>query len=140
MQSQRPLWIGFIVSTALYGVTLGQTVYYYLSFPEDNRATKCLVAMFFLMETVHEAMIVHSQWWYLVAECNGDSNACLLVNWSIMFQACPTLLISFMGQVYVLHSHFSVLQVTSSVYIQVLHLEGLAIPAAQDISCPGGLS
>ncbi|KZT20961.1 hypothetical protein NEOLEDRAFT_1139995 [Neolentinus lepideus HHB14362 ss-1] len=93
-----PVLIGFIVSTALYGVTLGQTVYYYLSFPKDDRTTKCLVAMFFLMDTVHEVMVAHSQWWYLVTGCNGDVYACSFVDWSTMFQACPTLLIGFTGQ------------------------------------------
>ncbi|KAI0828860.1 hypothetical protein BC628DRAFT_1171745 [Trametes gibbosa] len=63
-----PLLIGVIICAVFYGVSLSQMYYYYTRYPRDPLYLKVLVAAVWCTDTVHQAMISHSVYWYLVTE------------------------------------------------------------------------
>ncbi|KAI8990704.1 hypothetical protein BD414DRAFT_484545 [Trametes punicea] len=67
-----PLLIGVIVSAVFYGVSLSQIFYYYTRYPRDPLYLKVLVAAVCCTDTVHQILISHTIYWYLVTNY-GDS-------------------------------------------------------------------
>ncbi|KIM81870.1 hypothetical protein PILCRDRAFT_821230 [Piloderma croceum F 1598] len=59
-------FIGFIISLWLYGATVSQSIFYFRSFPGDNRATKYLVSFLFFADTLHVYLLSHMFWNFLV--------------------------------------------------------------------------
>ncbi|KAI0040387.1 hypothetical protein FA95DRAFT_884187 [Auriscalpium vulgare] len=60
------LYIGILVSGALWGVTTMQTWHYYREYPQDPWHIKALVAVVFVLDTLHQMLIAHTGYWYLV--------------------------------------------------------------------------
>ncbi|KZP28483.1 hypothetical protein FIBSPDRAFT_1039600 [Athelia psychrophila] len=58
-----PMFIGFIVCSSLYGVSLAQTIFYYRSFPRDRKAMKLLVSA---ADFIHIILISDVFWQALV--------------------------------------------------------------------------
>ncbi|KAL4081991.1 hypothetical protein V8B97DRAFT_144516 [Scleroderma yunnanense] len=58
--------LGVIISAILYGVTVVQTSYYYAGYPADPWHIKFLVLAVFISDTIHQALITHSAYIYLV--------------------------------------------------------------------------
>ncbi|KAH9850071.1 hypothetical protein C2E23DRAFT_837300 [Lenzites betulinus] len=63
-----PMLIGVIVAGIMYGVTCSQTYYYFSRYSDDHWSTKLLVVTVWTADTVHQALISHSIYWYLITE------------------------------------------------------------------------
>ncbi|EIM81689.1 uncharacterized protein STEHIDRAFT_125199 [Stereum hirsutum FP-91666 SS1] len=78
--------IGLLVSGALYGITLGQTVTYYRRFRKKDRPfIRWLVFVLWVADTLHLALCTHTIYWYLVSNYLRPS-ALLETEWSINLQ------------------------------------------------------
>ncbi|KJA26631.1 hypothetical protein HYPSUDRAFT_36351 [Hypholoma sublateritium FD-334 SS-4] len=58
--------IGSFIATMLYGLTTLQTYLYYAYYPKDSRSTKALVAVIWILDTLHAAFMAYSVYYYLV--------------------------------------------------------------------------
>ncbi|KAF8257463.1 hypothetical protein EI94DRAFT_1740792 [Lactarius quietus] len=59
--------IGFIVSIALFGFTLGQTwMYFWHYWNKDTKALKFFIAFITVMDTTHTVIVAYGLHWYLV--------------------------------------------------------------------------
>ncbi|KAF9233980.1 hypothetical protein BU15DRAFT_66102 [Melanogaster broomeanus] len=64
---------GFAFASSLYGIALGQSIYYARHFPGDPRLTKLMVLLIFLGDTAH--MIGSVQfYWELLISCHQSSS------------------------------------------------------------------
>ncbi|KIJ20114.1 hypothetical protein PAXINDRAFT_166257 [Paxillus involutus ATCC 200175] len=77
--------IGVLISAILYGVTCAQTLYYYRRYPSDPWYIKLLVAAVLASDTVHQALITHSLYTYLVTDFGALQDLGLLV-WSLIVE------------------------------------------------------
>lgn len=89
-------FIGVVISAVLYGVTCVQVWYYYVSYPTDPWHIKTLVFAVFASDTVHQALITHSAYIYLVSDIVNPTGLADLV-WSliveVLFNAITALLV-----------------------------------------------
>ncbi|KZP34747.1 hypothetical protein FIBSPDRAFT_915860 [Athelia psychrophila] len=77
--------IGVIVAAALWGVTCAQVMFYYKTFPRDRKLIKSLVAAVWISDTLHQILISHTVYVYLVT-FYGDFNAIGKIVWSIVVE------------------------------------------------------
>ncbi|KAF8448817.1 hypothetical protein L210DRAFT_2628303 [Boletus edulis BED1] len=69
-----PLYFSTALSTALYGITCMQTFFYYVHYENDLLRMKFFVATVWVLNTVHEALIVTGTFKYIMgALVNRDS-------------------------------------------------------------------
>lgn len=94
MATLGPALIGATISSMLYGVTIAQVVNYYVTY-DDGLAMKCFIGFIWIMDTLHQCLVGHVLWWYLVARCNGNNVVCADVVWSLYASAIPTELSAF---------------------------------------------
>ncbi|KAI0034412.1 hypothetical protein K488DRAFT_45459 [Vararia minispora EC-137] len=59
-------YIGVVVSAVLYGMSCLQTYYYYTEYPGDPIYMKALVGAVWALDTLHQALISHAVYIYLV--------------------------------------------------------------------------
>ncbi|KAI6047053.1 hypothetical protein EDC04DRAFT_2876186 [Pisolithus marmoratus] len=89
-------FIGVIASAVLYGVTCVQVSYYYVGYPSDPWHIKALVFAVFASDTVHQALVTHSAYVYLVSDIGAPAGLLDLV-WSllveVLFNAITALLV-----------------------------------------------
>ncbi|KAN0074729.1 hypothetical protein V8E55_011778 [Tylopilus felleus] len=80
------LFIGFSVSTMVYGVFLVQVYHYYHRYPSDKAGYKVIVALLLILETTHQAFNGHSVYYYAIT--NYMNMIALLDKpvWSLVFQ------------------------------------------------------
>ncbi|KAH0588494.1 hypothetical protein H2248_004328 [Termitomyces sp. 'cryptogamus'] len=57
---EGPPLAGAMISFALWGITCSQTMYYFRVYPGDHRFLKALVAILFIMESVHLASVAQT--------------------------------------------------------------------------------
>ncbi|KAI0317309.1 hypothetical protein OF83DRAFT_151645 [Amylostereum chailletii] len=62
------LFIGWGLSSMLFGVLVVQGCYYYQRFPKDGISYKSLVALLVLCEFVHQGFAGHSVWYYSITD------------------------------------------------------------------------
>ncbi|TFK52360.1 hypothetical protein OE88DRAFT_1393186 [Heliocybe sulcata] len=74
---------GGIISYALYGITLGQVVRYYVKSRADPRYLKSLVAVLWILDTMQQCFLTHALWYYFVVRCYGDPLGYLITVWSL---------------------------------------------------------
>ncbi|KAI0723430.1 hypothetical protein C8Q76DRAFT_395199 [Earliella scabrosa] len=79
------LLIGVIISGVLYGVSCSQVYYYYTRYNRDKWIIKLLVTVVWTSDSVHQALISHSIYWYLVKEY-GNPNAMTMLNKTIVVE------------------------------------------------------
>ncbi|EPQ54522.1 hypothetical protein GLOTRDRAFT_139097 [Gloeophyllum trabeum ATCC 11539] len=60
------LFIGFVVSTVLYGLTFFQTYIYFSRYPKDNVWTKSTVGLLSLLDTATSALMSQALYYYLI--------------------------------------------------------------------------
>ncbi|KZT23275.1 hypothetical protein NEOLEDRAFT_1243277 [Neolentinus lepideus HHB14362 ss-1] len=85
------LFIGFIVSTALYGVTCGQAICYQLKYSrEDRLGMRILVVLLWFIDTVEQSFMMETMWYYLIYRCGRKPSCFHTANWSLIFHAVPT--------------------------------------------------
>ncbi|KZP20566.1 hypothetical protein FIBSPDRAFT_742198 [Athelia psychrophila] len=77
--------IGVILASALWGVTCVQVWMYYTNYPKDPWHLKALVAAVFISDTVHEILICHSIYTYLVTNFGNGAELGIIV-WSILIE------------------------------------------------------
>jgi len=77
--------IGVLISAILYGVTCVQTLYYFRRYPSDPWYIKLLVATVLASDTVHQALITHSLYTYLITDFGALQDLGLLV-WSLIVE------------------------------------------------------
>lgn len=57
-----PGFIGFIITTALYGTVFGQYLFYVRWFPQDSRKLKLFITMAFCLETIQQYSLIGLYW------------------------------------------------------------------------------
>ncbi|KAI0801433.1 hypothetical protein C8Q74DRAFT_491612 [Fomes fomentarius] len=80
-----PLLIGVILGAVFYGVSLSQMYYYYTRYPRDPTYIKLLVGAVWVTDTVHQALISHTVYWYLVTTY-GDPSALFKLTSTILIE------------------------------------------------------
>ncbi|KAG1888141.1 hypothetical protein F4604DRAFT_1715739 [Suillus subluteus] len=58
----EPGFIGFIITTALYGTAFGQYLFYVRWFPQDSRELKLFITMAFCLDTIQEYSLIGMYW------------------------------------------------------------------------------
>ncbi|TFK49047.1 hypothetical protein OE88DRAFT_1737259 [Heliocybe sulcata] len=117
------MFVGVIVAATLYGVSCVQTWFYYNHYRNDLWHIKLLVATSFISDTVHQAMISHTVYTYLVT--NFDNPAILgeLV-WSllveVLFNGCTALMVQLFFTIRIWKLSERNIPITVSVLILVL--------------------
>ncbi|KAH7931261.1 hypothetical protein BV22DRAFT_1027496 [Leucogyrophana mollusca] len=110
--------IGVVVSATLYGVTCVQTWYYFSRYPSDAWYIKLLVAAVLLSDTVHQALITHTVYTYLVTDFGIAADLGILV-WSLIVE--------------VLFNGFTALMVQSFLAMRVYRLSQKSILATGSV-------
>jgi len=60
------MMIGYMLSTPLYGIVIGQSLYYFRVFPNDSIYLKLVVAFLMAVDTVHTLFLItgNNQWFF----------------------------------------------------------------------------
>ncbi|KAI6158207.1 hypothetical protein BKA82DRAFT_996667 [Pisolithus tinctorius] len=61
-----PILIGGLVSAALYGITTLQTYVYFMHYAEDASTKKFLVAVVWVLDTLHVSLTCHILYYYMI--------------------------------------------------------------------------
>ncbi|KAI1792960.1 hypothetical protein LXA43DRAFT_300493 [Ganoderma leucocontextum] len=93
------LLISVVLSGALWGVFCSQVLYYYIRYPGDPLSIKLLVGAVTASDTIHQGLITHSIYWYLVTEY-GNPNALALLVKSIVVEVIFQCITGFLVQGY----------------------------------------
>ncbi|KAG2143708.1 hypothetical protein DEU56DRAFT_938788 [Suillus clintonianus] len=75
-------FIGGMVTAILYGITTLQTYLYYVYYPSDTSSLKLLVALIWVMDTLHVSLMCHALYYYLVTSFGDPANLGIGV-WSL---------------------------------------------------------
>ncbi|KAI9060736.1 hypothetical protein FKP32DRAFT_1678689 [Trametes sanguinea] len=62
------IYVGVVIGTMLYGLTVHQGYRYYKLYPDDALYLKIMVSAIFMMETLHTVISIYIGYHYLVAE------------------------------------------------------------------------
>ncbi|KAJ7638495.1 hypothetical protein FB45DRAFT_903044 [Roridomyces roridus] len=90
--------IGVICAAALYGVSCVQTWFYFHRYgPTDVWYIKVLVAVVFVFDSVHQVLISHTVYWYVITNYSHPQELSRLV-WSILLEVLFNGLIGFIVQ------------------------------------------
>ncbi|KIY45955.1 hypothetical protein FISHEDRAFT_48246 [Fistulina hepatica ATCC 64428] len=75
--------IGSVCAAALWGVTCVQTWYYFSRYGNDTMYIKALVLLCWVCDTVHQALITHTVYFYVI--CNYDNPSALAdMTWCVL--------------------------------------------------------
>ncbi|KIM83937.1 hypothetical protein PILCRDRAFT_818965 [Piloderma croceum F 1598] len=89
-------FIGVVVAASLWGVSCVQVWYYYTMYPKDAWYLKLLVAAVLIFDTIHQMLITHTLYTYLVSNFDNPLELGNLV-WSllveVLFNGCTALLV-----------------------------------------------
>ncbi|KAG1813384.1 hypothetical protein EV424DRAFT_63422 [Suillus variegatus] len=110
--------IGVVVSATLYGVTCVQTWYYYSRYPSDPWYIKLMVGAVLLSDSVHQALITHTVYTYLVTDFGVAADLGKLV-WSLIIE--------------VLFNGFTALLVQSFLTMRVYRLSNKSLVATLSV-------
>ncbi|KAH8120606.1 hypothetical protein DFH11DRAFT_78183 [Phellopilus nigrolimitatus] len=76
---------GIIISLILFGVTCGQVIQYYRTYPKDS--------LYLKMDTLHSVLLVHACWHYLILRITYEeletANWSLIVRRPLLFYSSP---------------------------------------------------
>ncbi|KIJ67376.1 hypothetical protein HYDPIDRAFT_25836 [Hydnomerulius pinastri MD-312] len=90
------------VAVALWGMTCSQTLFYFIHFPQDNFRLKALVTWLWIVDTVHQVLLVEGSYSSLVTNfCNYDE--ALLVKPEYLWQVLLTTIVAIPSQVFFTH-------------------------------------
>ncbi|KAJ3936905.1 MAG: hypothetical protein NXY57DRAFT_59713 [Lentinula lateritia] len=90
-------FIGVICAASLYGVSCVQTWFYFSRYPGDLWYIKCLVAIVWVFDSIHQALISHTVYFYVVTNFSNPTEQANLV-WSILLEVLFNGLIGFLVQ------------------------------------------
>lgn len=71
-----PGLIGYIIATALYGVSFGQYMFYLRSFPQDSKRLKLFIMTVFLFDTIHQYAVTGIYWSIFISCRRSTSLEC----------------------------------------------------------------
>ncbi|KAG2043973.1 hypothetical protein BDR03DRAFT_342569 [Suillus americanus] len=74
--SQLTLGQGYIIATALYGVSFGQFMFYLRSFPQDSKRLKLFIMTVFLFDTIHQYAVTGIYWSIFISCRRSTSLEC----------------------------------------------------------------
>ncbi|KAF9483932.1 hypothetical protein BDN70DRAFT_873049 [Pholiota conissans] len=78
-------YIGVVAAAMLYGVSFVQAWYYFMKYQQDVWYIKALVGSIWFFETVHQALISHTVYYYVVTNYNNP-NVLDKIVWSILLE------------------------------------------------------
>lgn len=84
------LFDGALLAFVVYGITCSQVLKYYINYPQDSRSTKLLVAVIWMLDTLHRCITIHCLWFYLVSKGNGNLLLLQRANWSLIARTVPS--------------------------------------------------
>ncbi|KAK0191314.1 hypothetical protein F5146DRAFT_1121575 [Armillaria mellea] len=90
-------FIGVIIAACLYGVSCVQTWYYFNQYQGDVWYIKTLVAIVWLFDSIHQALISHTVYYYVVSNFSNPAQLENLV-WSILLEVLFNGFIGFLVQ------------------------------------------
>ncbi|KAJ7591424.1 hypothetical protein C8J56DRAFT_562734 [Mycena floridula] len=90
-------FVGVICAAGLYGVSCVQTWYYFNRYPNDAWYIKLLVATVWFFDTIHQGLISHTVYWYVVTNYSNPEKLNDLV-WSILLEVLFNGLVGFLVQ------------------------------------------
>ncbi|VDC03995.1 unnamed protein product [Peniophora sp. CBMAI 1063] len=102
------LYIGVLVSALLYGVSFLQTVYYFFSSRNDWIGLKFLVGVVSVLDTIHQGMITHAAYIYMITNFMNPSTLDTVV-WTLIAETLINALLAlcvqafFVWRIYTLH-------------------------------------
>ncbi|KAF9023684.1 hypothetical protein BDZ89DRAFT_1162636 [Hymenopellis radicata] len=92
------LLIGVIVSSALWGITCMQTFQYItIYWKRDSLGLRLLVSATFFFDTLHEILICHTIYMYLVVNFANPTQLGV-IEWSILAEVVPSALVALLVQ------------------------------------------
>ncbi|KAH9932042.1 uncharacterized protein BXZ73DRAFT_101417 [Epithele typhae] len=99
------LFIGVLIAGILYGVSCTQVYFYFSRYSRDPMYMKLLVLGVWVSDTIHQALISHSLYWYLVTNYGQPATLALLaptIIIEVVIQAVTGLLVQcfFAARVY----------------------------------------
>lgn len=62
------VFIGVLIAMSLWGASTVQTYYYFNRYPKDELWLKSLVLVVWILDTIHQGMITHTAYTYLITE------------------------------------------------------------------------
>ncbi|KAI0946641.1 hypothetical protein AcW1_010055 [Taiwanofungus camphoratus] len=90
MPSEEKTWgaglIGLVVAVMLYGITNVQTYYYALNYKHDPSLTKLMVAVLWILDTAHTAIITHAVYYYVIIHF-ADPSASIVWSLPVRFES-----------------------------------------------------
>ncbi|KAG0701653.1 hypothetical protein DFH29DRAFT_549807 [Suillus ampliporus] len=92
-------FIGGMVTAILYGITTLQTYLYYVYYPRDSKNLKVLVAIVWVIDTLHVCLMCHALYHYLVSSF-GDPDALNTGVWSLFTSIGLNLCMAVLVQTY----------------------------------------
>ncbi|KAL1950531.1 hypothetical protein VTO73DRAFT_5655 [Trametes versicolor] len=93
------LLLSTIIVSALYGITVLQTLYYYERFPKDPWRLKTAVAVIWVLDTVTIVLDAHMVYYYLIDNYNNPT-ALLSQVWSGQVELLFTYIVVLMVQIF----------------------------------------
>ncbi|THH16868.1 hypothetical protein EW146_g3848 [Bondarzewia mesenterica] len=84
------LLIGALIAFFVYGVTCSQVWRFYTNYPKDSTSVKALVALIWVLDTLHRIFTSHCLWFYLVSKGGSNPAALLSANWSLVARVIPS--------------------------------------------------
>jgi hypothetical protein len=78
--------LGIVGASILFGITTLQTYWYYHGYPNDSLLYKCSVAVLWILDAFHLALVVAAVYAYAVTGF-GNLSGLLEITWSIKLQA-----------------------------------------------------
>ncbi|PBK91873.1 hypothetical protein ARMGADRAFT_1013662 [Armillaria gallica] len=87
------IYIGATTAAVFYGITVLQTAVYYKVNPNDPRIFRYMVALLWVLDTLHVALSTHALYFYLV-ESFGNYLDLLKITWSFPLQLVFNMLVA----------------------------------------------
>ncbi|KAI0819251.1 hypothetical protein BC628DRAFT_1403890 [Trametes gibbosa] len=94
-----------IIASALYGITILQTLYYYDRFPKDQWVLKVAVAAIWLLDTTTIVLDSHAVYYYLIDNFNNPAALATQV-WSAQVEIIITYTVVAIVQLFFVHRIF----------------------------------
>ncbi|KAM6490737.1 hypothetical protein JOM56_014080 [Amanita muscaria] len=92
--------IGVVVSAILYGMTNIQTILYFSRYPNDAESTKTFVAIIWMLDTFHVALILKAIYYYLITNFADSDVQAIDGHWSLYVSVIVNLLTSLLVQTF----------------------------------------
>ncbi|KAH6909009.1 hypothetical protein BKA70DRAFT_1426160 [Coprinopsis sp. MPI-PUGE-AT-0042] len=91
------MMVGVWISMVMYGITSLQSYYYFQHYPNDRKSTKILVAVLWILDTLHVVLMCHAMYYYLIDNF-GNPGPLAFGNWSLISSVTVNIIIAFIVQ------------------------------------------